>query len=363
MKLLDTYKLGQIELENRMVMAPLTRARATDNIPNDLMLEYYTQRSGAGLIISEGTAPSANGLGYARIPGIFSAEQLEGWKKIVDAIHDNGSKIFLQIMHTGRVSHKYNMEKDARIIAPSPVALDGEMYTDQHGPQAYPVPEEMNLQDIKQAQDEFLTAAKNAIKVGFDGVEIHSANGYLADQFLNTATNKRKDEYGGNIENRTRFTLELAEMISSEIGKERTGIRLSPFSTFNGTEVFDEMEDQFLYLTDKLNDLGLSYIHLVDNSTLGSPEVQTDLPKKIRSKFEGTLMLNGGFTKEKAENSIQEDSADLISFGRSFIANPDLVFRFDNDLDLNEPDYDTFYTPGEKGYTDYPFVEKEETVA
>lgn len=362
MKLLSNYKLGSLDLENRMVMAPLTRARATDNIPNDLMVKYYTQRSGAGLIISEGTAPSANGLGYARIPGIYSEAQFEGWKKIVEAVHDNGSKIFLQIMHTGRVSHQDNMEENTRIIAPSAVALDGEMYTDQNGPQPYPVPEEMNLNDIKEAQKEFLEAAKKAMEIGFDGVEIHSANGYLADQFLNTAINKREDEYGGNIEKRSRFTLELAEMVSSEIGKERTGIRLSPFSTFNGTEVFDEMEEQFLYLTDKLNELGLAYIHLVDNSTLGSPEVESDLPNNIRERFDGSLILNGGFTKEKAENGLQEDSADLISFGRSFIANPDLVYRFENNLELNGPDYDTFYTPGEKGYTDYSFVEEEEVV-
>ena len=362
MKLLSTYKLLESELENRMVMAPLTRARATDNIPNELMTEYYTQRSGAGLIISEGTAPSANGLGYARIPGIYTEAQKEGWKKIVDALHDHGAKIFLQIMHTGRVSHKDNMEKDARIIAPSAVALDGDMYTDRNGPQAYPVPEPMSLEDIRQAQKEFLKAAITAIDLGFDGVEIHSANGYLADQFLNTATNKREDEYGGSIKERSRFTLEVAEMISKEIGKERTGIRLSPFSTFNGTEVFEDMEEQFLYLTEKLNDLGLAYIHLVDNTSLGSPEADTDLPGKMRDLFNGTMILNGGFTKEKAEKALDENSGDLISFGRSFIANPDLVYRFENDLDLNEPDYDTFYTPGEKGYTDYPIVRKEELV-
>lgn len=362
MKLLSNYNLEKLELENRMVMAPLTRARATDNIPNELMLKYYTQRSEAGLIISEGTAPSANGLGYARIPGIYTEAQKEGWKKIVDAVHDNGSKIFLQIMHTGRVSHKDNMETGTRIIAPSAVALDGEMYTDQNGPQAYPVPEEMSLQDIQEAQQEFLQAAKNAMEVGFDGVEIHSANGYLADQFLNTAINKREDKYGGSIENRTRFTLEVAEMISSEIGKEKTGIRLSPYSTFNGTEIFDEMEEQFLYLTKELNEKGLAYIHIVDNSTLGSPEADAQLSKKMRDLFNGTVILNGGFTREKAENVLNENEADLISFGRSFIANPDLVYRFENDLELNEPDYDTFYTPGEKGYIDYPFVEKEAVV-
>ena len=362
MKLLSEFDLNGLQLNNRMVLAPLTRARAYENIPNDLMVEYYTQRSGAGLMISEGTAPSPNGLGYARIPGIYSEEQIEGWKKITKAVHENGSKIFLQIMHTGRVSHELNMEKGTRILAPSAVALDGEMYTDQEGPKPYPVPEVMDLKDIEQAQKEFLQAAKNAIIAGFDGVEIHSANGYLADQFLNTATNKRNDEYGGTIEKRSRFTLELAEMISNEIGKERTGIRLSPYSTFNGTEVFEEMEDQFLYLTEKLNDIGLSYIHLVNNTSLGSPEFKSNLPEQIRKKFDGTLILNGGYDKERAEAHLKENKADLISFGRTFIANPDLPFRYKNDLELNEPDYDTFYTPGEKGYVDYPFAEKEEVV-
>ncbi|MCP9198810.1 alkene reductase [Gramella sp. GC03-9] len=362
MILLSDYSLNDLHLDNRMVLAPLTRARAYDNIPNDLMVEYYTQRSGAGLIISEGTAPSPNGLGYARIPGIYSEKQIEGWKKITRAVHEKGSKIFLQIMHTGRVSHALNMEKGTRILAPSAVALDGEMYTDQEGPKPYPVPEVMDVEDIKQAQEEFLQAARNAIKAGFDGVEIHSANGYLADQFLNTATNKRTNEYGGTIEKRSRFTLELAEMISKEIGKERTGIRLSPYSTFNGTEVFDEMEDQFLYLTRKLDNLGLSYIHLVNNTSLGSPAFESDLPEKIREAFNGTLILNGGYDKEKAEADLNENKANLISFGRTFIANPDLPYRFENDLGLNDPDYDTFYTPGEKGYIDYPFARKEEVL-
>lgn len=362
MKLLNKYKLKELELKNRMVMAPLTRARAEANIPNELMLEYYTQRANAGLIISEGTAPSPNGLGYARIPGIYTQEQIEGWKKITQAIHAEGGKIFLQIMHTGRVSHMDNMEKDAEILAPSAVALDGEMYTDQNGPQPYPVPRAMSIEDIKQAQEEFVSAAKNAINAGFDGVEIHSANGYLADQFLNTATNKREDEYGGNIHNRSRFSLEIVDRVTRAIGSEKVGIRLSPYSTFNGTEVFDSMDDQFLYLVDQLNKYDLAYLHLVDNSSLGSPDVSETIFTKLRAKFEGTLIRNGGYTKEKAEESIKENKADLISFGRKFIANPDLVYRFENNLELNDPDYDSFYTPGKKGYTDYPYYRENQPV-
>ena len=363
MKLLNSYKLKELKLKNRVIMAPLTRARANGNVPNGLMVKYYRQRAQAGLIISEGTSPSANGLGYARIPGIYTDQQIEGWKKITQAVHNEGGKIFLQIMHTGRVSHKLNMEENAEIIAPSAIALDGEMYTDQEGPQAYPVPREMTLDDIKQAQEEFVQAANNAIKAGFDGVEIHSANGYLADQFLNTATNIRTDDYGGTKEKRSRFTLETVDKVTKAIGSKKVGIRLSPYSAFNGTEIFDGIDDQFLYLTEQLNKYELAYLHLVDNSSLGSPDVSQSIFLKIREKFEGSLIRNGGYTKDEAENSITDNKTDLISFGRSFIANPDLIYRFVNDLPLNEPDYDTFYTPGEKGYIDYPIFEEKEVVA
>lgn len=362
MKLLESYNLRGIKLNNRIVMAPLTRARAEGNIPNDLMAQYYTQRAQAGLIISEGTAPSPNGLGYARIPGIYTEQQIEGWKKITNAAHGKGAKIFLQIMHTGRVSHKANMEDQAEIIAPSAIALEGEMYTDQHGPQPYPVPKEMTREDIMQAQEEFVQASKNAIEAGFDGVEIHSANGYLADQFLNTATNERTDQYGGTKENRSRFTLETVEKVTNAIGSARVGVRLSPYSAFNGTEIFEGIDDQFLYLTEQLNQFELAYLHLVNNSALGSPDVPHSIFVELREKFKGSLILNGGYSQEDAEESISKNRADLISFGRSFLANPDLVQRIEKSLPLNEPDYNTFYTPGEKGYTDYPFFEEKEAV-
>lgn len=358
MKLLESFNLKGLELKNRAIMAPLTRARATNNIPNELMVKYYRQRANAGLIISEGTAPSPNGLGYARIPGIYTREQVNGWKKITKAVHDEGGKIFLQIMHTGRVSHQDNMQKNAEILAPSAVALDGEMYTDQNGPQPYPVPRKMTLQEIEDAQNEFVRAAKKALEAEFDGVEIHSANGYLADQFLNTATNRRTDDYGGNAENRSRFTIETVQKVTEAIGSDKVGVRLSPYSTFNGTEVFDGMDEQFLYLTGKLNEFDLAYLHLVDNTSLGSPNVSQSIFIKIKEKFDGILIRNGGYTRNQAENSIRENKTDLVSFGRSFLANPDLIYRFENELELNDPDYDTFYTPGEKGYTDYPFYKE-----
>lgn len=360
MTLLNSYNLKGLKLNNRVIMAPLTRARAEGNIPNDLMVKYYSQRAQAGLIISEGTAPSPNGLGYARIPGIYTDQQIKGWKKVTEAVHKESGKIFLQIMHTGRVSHKDNMEEETEILAPSAIALEGEMYTDQHGPQPYPVPREMTKEEINQAQDEFVQAALNAMKAGFDGVEIHSANGYLADQFLNMATNKRNDEYGGTKEKRSRFTLETVEKVTDAIGSEKVGVRLSPYSAFNGTKIFDGIDDQFLYLTERLNNLELAYLHLVDNSSLGSPDISKSIFSKIREKFNGSLIRNGGFTKEEADKIISDNKADLVSFGRSFIANPDLIHRFEKDLALNEPDSETFYTPGEKGYTDYPFLKKKQ---
>lgn len=357
MKLLSSYKLGSIELKNRMVMAPMTRSRAIGNIPNNLMAKYYQQRSDAGLLITEGVAPSPNGVGYARIPGIYNKEQVEGWKLVTKAVHDKGGKIFVQLMHTGRVSHPDNMEDGTQVLAPSAVALSGEMYTDQNGMQAYPTPKEMTIKEIEKTQNEYVNAAKNAIEAGFDGVELHGANGYLIDQFINTASNKRIDNYGGSIENRSRFAKEVAKKVSEAIGAERTSIRLSPYGAFNDMEDFDGLEDTFEYLATELGKLNLVYIHLVDHSSMGAPEVSESVKNKIRKAFGKTVISSGGFSdKQKAEEIIRDGKGDLIAFGRPFLANPDLVYRLKNDLPLNQPDFDTFYTPGEKGYTDYPFV-------
>ncbi|MCF8379420.1 MAG: alkene reductase [Bacteroidales bacterium] len=354
MKLFEPYTLGNISLKNRIVMAPMTRCRAIGNIPNDLMANYYQQRSNAGLIITEGVAPSANGLGYARIPGIYSEAQTKSWKKITDAVHQTGGKIFIQLMHTGRVSHPANMEKNTEIVAPSAIALKGEMYTDQHGLQDYPQPKEMTLKDIEQAQDEFVRAAENAIAAGFDGVELHGANGYLIDQFINKSSNIRTDNYGGSVENRCRFAIETAEKVTRAIGAERTGIRISPYGTFSGMEVFEGLEDTYLYLAKELGKLKLVYIHTVDHSAMGSPVVSISVKDKIRKAFNGTIIASGGLNKEKATTILEENKAELFAFGRPYLSNPDLVYRLKNNIELNEPDYTTFYTPGEKGYTDYP---------
>ena len=353
MKLLETYETGSLKLQNRIVMAPMTRSRAINNIPNELMAQYYEQRADVGLIVTEGIAPSGNGLGYPRIPGLFMKEQVEGFKAVTKAVHDRGAKIFAQLMHTGRVSHPENMPAGSRIVAPSPVSLEGEMYTDSKGPQPYPVPEEMNEDDIEQALQEYVTASRNAIEAGFDGVELHGANGYLIDQFINTASNQRKGKYAGSHENRSRFAIEAATRVSGAIGKERTGIRLSPYGVFSGMEIFEGLEDTYEYLAKELNRVGVLYIHTVDHSSMGSPEVTDSVKEKIRNAFKGTLIASGGFDKEKAEKALQEGRADLVAFGRPVLANPNFAAKIKNGSPLNQPDFDTFYTPGEKGYTDY----------
>ncbi|MFT5167575.1 MAG: N-ethylmaleimide reductase [Saprospiraceae bacterium] len=358
MKLFSGFNLGNIELKNRTVMAPLTRSRAINNIPNELMVNYYAQRAAAGLIISEGIAPSANGLGYPRIPGLYNEAQIEGWKKVTAAVHENGGKIFAQLMHTGRVSHPDNMEAGTAVVAPSAIATSGEMYTDAKGPQGYPVPKEMSIEDIEQAQNEYVQAAKNAIEAGFDGVEIHGANGYLIDQFINTASNQRIDNYGGSTDNRSRFTIEVAQKVVAAIGSERTGIRLSPYGAFNDMIAFEGIDETFEYLAGALGEIGLVYIHLVDHSAMGAPQVPGSIKSKIKAAFGGTIITSGGFDKEKAETALQEGEGELVAFGRPFLANPDLVYRMKNDIALNDPDFATFYTPGEKGYTDYPVAQE-----
>lgn len=356
MKLFSSYELGTIKLSNRIVMAPMTRSRAIDNIPNELMVKYYRQRADAGLVITEGTAPSANALGYPRIPGIFTDAQIKGWKQVTDAVHERGGRIFLQLMHTGRISHPDNMAADAVIIAPSAIQAAGEIYTDQSGLQPHPVPEEMTQTDIEQTEQEFAQAAKNAIAAGFDGIEIHGANGYLIDQFVNPGSNQRSDRYGGSIENRCRFAIEVAQVISDAIGAEKTGIRLSPYGVYNDMTLFDEIDETYEYLAHEMAKLKLAYIHIVDHSSQGAPEVPDAIKSKIKEAFGGTIIASGGLTREKAEQILQSGKAELTSFGTSFLSNPDLVYRLNQDIELNAPDYKTFFTPGEEGYLDYPLA-------
>jgi N-ethylmaleimide reductase len=354
-ELFTPKKVGSIALKNRIVMAPMTRCRAIENIPNDLMAEYYSQRSSAGLIITEGTSPSPNGLGYARIPGIFNVVQIEGWKKTTTAVHKNGGKIFVQLMHSGRISHPLNMHKDAHILAPSQVKAAGQMWTDSEGLQDFIVPNEMTSQDILHARTEYISAAENALFAGFDGVELHAANGYLLEEFLSPVSNIRTDNYGGSIENRCRFVIEVASAVAQAIGKEKTGIRLSPYGVASDMPHYPEIDATYNYLSKELNKLDIAYIHLVDHSAMGAPAVPLEIKKLIRHNFKNTLILCGGFDKESAEAAIKSGLTDLVAFGRPFINNPDLVEKFENNSPLAEDlNMDLFYTAGEKGYTDYP---------
>jgi N-ethylmaleimide reductase len=353
--LFTPIKIGSIELKNKIVMSPMTRCRAIGNIPNDLMKDYYKQRASAGLIITEGTSPSPNGLGYARIPGMYSKQQIDGWKKITTVVHNKGGKIIIQLMHTGRISHALNMPEGTRIIAPSAVKAAGQMYTDAKQLQDLPMPQEMSAEDIVTTKQEYIIAAKNAIEAGFDGVELHGANGYLLEQFLSPISNIRKDNYGGSIENRCRFVLEVASAVAEAIGKDKTGIRLSPYGVASDMPHYPEIDSTYNYLSEELNKIGIAFIHLVDHSAMGAPAVPIEIKKLIRDNFKNTIIHCGGFDKAKAENTLESGLADLIGFGRPFINNPDLVERLENNLPLaKDLNMDLFYSADEKGYTDYP---------
>ncbi len=351
--LFSEYKLGRINLKNRLVMAPMTRSRAINNIPNDLMAEYYKQRAGAGLLITEGTSPSPNGLGYSRIPGLFNDEQVRGWKKVTDAVHNEGGRIFVQLMHTGRVAHPLNLPANAKVLAPSAIGLKGEIWTDQKQLQPYPLPQEMTIDDIRKTIEEYTNSAKLAIAAGFDGVELHGANGYLIEQFINPTANQRTDLYGGSPENRIRFAVEVAQKIVNAIGADRVGIRVSPYGASNGMLEYDDIDSTYALLAEKLSKLNLVYMHIVDHSSMGAPLVPPSVKALIRENFNGTVILAGGYDLEKAERDLQDKKGDLIAMGRFFISNPNLVDKFKKHAELTKADQNTFYTPGEKGYTDY----------
>jgi N-ethylmaleimide reductase len=359
-KLLSPFRLGSIELKNRVIMAPMTRARAIQNMPNLMMADYYSQRAGAGLIISEGVSPSPNGLGYARIPGIFSPEQLKAWKPVADAVHAKNGRIFMQLMHTGRISHPLNQPEGSRVLAPSAIKAEGKMRTDCAGMLELPVPSEMDGADLKRTREEFVIGAKNAIAAGFDGIELHAANGYLLEQFLSPHSNQRRDEYGGNYLKRSLYVLEIAEAVSRAIGKEKTGIRLSPFGNFNDMPYYPEIESTYLHLAREFSELGLAYIHLLDQVNRDFSAAPLSIRDRIRETFSKALILCGGYTLERAEKEMVRDGADLIAFGRPFINNPDLVHRFKENYPLSgRIDAQLFYTPGPEGYTDYPVWERE----
>ncbi len=353
--LFESFSLGGLQLKNRTVMAPMTRCRNSEgNVPNALMADYYKQRAGAGLIITEGASPSPNGIGYARMPGLYNAAQVKGWRLVTDAVHKAGGKIVVQLMHTGRTSSIKNMPAGARVVAPTVDVCPGQMWTDSAEMQDHTKPEAMTTADIADAVEEFAQSAKRAIDAGFDGAELHGANGYLIEQFLNGNINRRTDGYGGNAAARNRFAIEVVDAVMAAIGAARVGIRLSPYGSAGGTGAFDGVEEQYLALAEKLGSMKLMYLHLVDHSSMGAPPVPAAFKLAMRKKFGGAFIVSGGFNGDSAEQALTEKRGDLVAFGRPFLANPDLVARMKAGAVTNPPDMATFYSPGAKGYTDYP---------
>jgi N-ethylmaleimide reductase len=355
MRLFQPFVTPTLSLINRIVMSPMTRSRATERgIPNALMSTYYGQRAEAGLIITEGTSPSPNGLGYPRIPGLYNGAHALGWKRVTDIVHLRGGKIFVQLMHTGRVGHVGNLPAGAEVVGPTAVAVSGQMYVDGLGQQPHTPPRPMTEADIVRAVAEYAQSARLAIEAGFDGVELHAANGYLIEQFLNANVNTRTDAWGGSAEARNRFALEVARAVVRAVGAHRVGVRVSPYGAFNDTGPFDGVEPQYLALARMLGELHVAYLHLVDHSSMGAPEVPAGFKAALRQSFKGLFIASGGFDRDRAEAALQRGEADLVAFGRPFISNPDLVARMRIGAPLAAPDFGTFYTPGEKGYIDYP---------
>lgn len=343
--LFGPVQLGDVALTNRIVMAPMTRSRAPGNAPNALMAEYYGQRASAGLIITEGTAPAANGRGYIDIPGIYNATQVEGWRAVADAVHAKGGRIFAQLMHVGRISLPV-FQDGAEPVAPSAIAAKGEMYTPE-GMKPLGTPRALTETEIEVLVDAFGTAARNARAAGLDGIEIHAANGYLPGQFLAPNANQRTDRWGGSAENRARFTVEVTKAAVAAIGAGRVGVRISPGNPFN--DIADpDVEGTYTNLVKGLSGLGLSYLHFLD------AKPAFDVIGFARETFDGKIMLNAGYDRARAEADLASGRGDLIAFGSKFIANPDLVARLRKDARLAAPDTATFYGGNAKGYTDYP---------
>jgi N-ethylmaleimide reductase len=349
--LFSPISLGSMTLANRIIMAPLTRNRAGDgNVPQDMNVEYYRQRAEAGLIISEGSQISASGVGYPGTPGIHSNLQVEGWKRVTEAVHDQGGRIFIQLWHTGRISHSSLQPGHILPVAPSALKAAGQAMTDQ-GLQDFETPHALTLKELPGIVDEYATAAQNAKKAGFDGVELHAANGYLLDQFLRDGTNRREDDYGGDITNRMRLLVEVVEKCIEVWDSHRVGVRVSPENTFN--DIKDSQPQQtFNAIAKKLSDYPLAYLHVLEGDMMtGKREVDY---VALRNCFSGLYMANNGYDLDSSNNAIAQNHADMVAFGKLFIANPDLPERFAKNLPLNKPDHATFYGGDEKGYTDYP---------
>jgi len=352
--LLTPAPLGPYSLSNRMVMAPMTRNRAGEGlVPTDMMATYYRQRVSAGLLITEATQVSPQGVGYPNTPGIHSDEQVEGWKRVTTAVHEQGGRIFLQLWHVGRISHPSLQPGGALPVAPSAIAPEGSVFTYQ-GLQPFVTPRALETEEIPGLIRQFEEGARQALAAGFDGVEIHGANGYLVDQFLRDSSNQRTDVYGGSIENRARFLLEVTEAVVKVWGADRVGVRLSPLGAFNSMSDSDP-EATFSYAAEQLGKLGVAYLHLGGLVGVEAPESREHrMARLLRERFGGMLVVNGGLTRESGESLVASGLADFVAFGTLFLANPDLPERFAESAALNTPDRATFYGGDHRGYIDYP---------
>ncbi len=346
--LFSPVRLGRLELRNRIVMAPMTRSRADSNdAPDDLMVAYYRQRASAGLIVTEGIFPSPDGKGYCRTPGLVTKAQVEGWRRVTTAVHDRGGTIVAQIMHCGRIGHADNKAPDAETVAPSAIPARGEIYTDTAGMQPFSPPRALEVGEITDVLQSYARATELAYDAGFDGVEAHCASGYLPAQFLSTGTNRRDDEYGGTLGNRIRFPVELLKAMAAIDGPDRVGFRICPGNPFNDL-ADDDPEETFAAFLASLRPLGLAYAHVIRLH-----DVPLDNIALTRTHFGAPLIANDGFDREEAARIVEAGGAEAVSFGRAYIANPDLVDRFRTGTDLQQFDPHTLYTPGPKGYTDY----------
>lgn len=346
----DPIKLGRMELANRIVMAPMTRSRGSDgDLVSDLHVDYYRQRASAGLIITEGAQPSKNGKGYCRTPGIYNEQQVAAWKRVTDAVHADGGKIVLQLMHCGRVAHSDNKDADAETVAPSAVTCPDQIFTET-GMQQMVAPRALTTEEIPEVIEEYRQATENAYAAGFDGVELHCTSGYLPAQFLSTGTNQRDDQYGGSLENRLRFVLETLDAINSVDGSDRVGMRICPGNPFNGLQD-DNPEETFEELLGIVDKMDLAYLHVIR-----MPQGPVDNLALAKRQYEGNLIINDSYSLEEANEAIDNGDGDAVSFGRLYISNPDLVERLRSGAKLARLDASTLYTPGPEGFTDYPLA-------
>lgn len=354
MKLLEPIVTPGLSLANRIVMAPMSRRRVEkEGVPSELLARYYAQRATAGLIIAESTGVSRDGLGFAMLPGIYSEEQIAGWRKVTEAVHQRGGKIFVQLVHSGRIGHAANIPGGTTPVAPSAIAAAGTIATPA-GSQPLPVPVALSAEAVEAMYHTHLQATRNALAAGFDGVELHAAHGYLMEQFIHPAANQRTDEYGGSIENRCRLPLRIIEGMVAIAGAGRVGVRFSPFASLNGLSPYEEETATHLYLAAKLDKMGIRYIHLSDQSTNGHPPIPPAFITLLRQQFRHWLILAGGYNTVTAQEALQRYNADLIAFGRPFISNPDLVARIAQQQPFAPADKATFYEGGARGLIDYP---------